>query len=356
MAEEPVATLDYSTPQPERSWGRRVLGILAIPEVGVLIPLVLLICLFQSIAPAFLTRDSISPMLKALAFIGIIAIGEAMLLVAGELDLGVGSVAGLCSTVAGALMAVHHWSLVPALMVSISVGATVGLVNGLITCWVGVPAFIATLGMLWIAEGVNYLICHGVPRSEHLSPALLRFGDAEPLGISWAFWVFIITATLGEVVMRFTTFGRRIYATGGNAEVARIAGINTRLVKLSCFIITGVLSAVAGILVMAQFAVAQPETGKGWELFVIAGVVMGGISLFGGSGSVLGAFFGLLLMQVIQSGLTMAGGMMDPNVQKIALGAILIAAVAFDVLRRRIKLLRALHMLAKLVHPAFGRD
>ncbi len=337
MAEEPVATLDYSTPQPRLTPRRLLAGTLGVPEIGVLIPLIALLILFQAMDPVFLSRDSISPMLKALSFIGIIAIGEAMLLVAGELDLGVGSVAGLCSTVAGALMAVHHWPLVPALMVSVAVGAATGAFNGLLTCWVGVPAFITTLGMLWIAEGINYVICHGVPRSEGLSPALIRFGDASPLGISWAFWIFVIAATLGELVMRYTTFGRRIYATGGNAEVARIAGINTRLIKLSCFITTGMLSAVAGILVMAQFAVAQPETGKGWELFVIAGVVMGGISLFGGSGSILGAFLGLLLMQVIQSGLTMAGNVIDSNWQKVALGGILITAVAFDVFRRRIK-------------------
>jgi len=314
---------------------RALAAVLSVPEVGVLIPLIAFTGLFAAINPALLSPDSISPMLKAVAFIGVIAIGEAMLLVSGELDLGVGSVAGLCGMVAGTLMAVYHWPLVAALLASLLVGALVGAVNGVITSWIGVPAFITTLGMLWIANGVNYLICHGVPLSKDLSPALIRFGDAEPLGVSWAFWIFVIAAAIGELVMRFTTFGRMIYATGGNAEVARMAGINTRLIKLACFIITGVLAAVAGILTMAQFGVAQPETGKGWELFVIAGVVIGGISLFGGGGSVLGAFLGLLLMQVIQSGLTMTGR--DPNWQTVALGGILIAAVAFDVLRRRIK-------------------
>lgn len=335
MADEQVAALDYSTPRQALTPRRALAAILAVPEVGVLIPLIVLTGVFTAINPALMTPGSISPMLRAVAFIGVIAIGEAMLLVAGELDLGVGSVAGLCSVVAGTLMAIHHWPLIPALLASVGIGAMVGVINGLLTCWIGVPAFITTLGMLWIANGANYLICHGIPLSKDLSPALIKFGDAEPLGVSWAFWIFVIAAALGEVVMRFTTFGRRIYATGGNAEVARIAGINTRLVKLSCFIITGMLSAVAGILVMAQFGVAQPETGKGWELFVIAGVVIGGISLFGGSGSVLGAFLGLLLMQVIQSGLTMTGR--DPNWQTVALGGILIAAVAFDVLRRRIR-------------------
>ncbi len=335
MTEKSVARLEYSTPQQPLTVRRFFMGILSVPEVGVLIPLIAFTGIFAAINPTLLTPDSLSPMLKAVSFIGIIAVGEAMLLVAGELDLGVGSVAGLCGMVAGTLMAFHHWPLPLALLASVATGALVGVVNGVVTTFVGVPAFITTLGMLWIATGVNYLLCHGIPISKDLSPALLKFGDREPLGVSWAFCIFVIIAAVGELVMRFTIFGRRVYATGGNAEVARMAGIDTRLVKLTCFVITGMLAALAGILTTAQYAVAQPETGKGWELFVIAGVVIGGISLFGGSGSVLGAFLGLLLMQVIQSGLTMSG--FDQNWQNVALGAILIAAVAFDVLRRRIR-------------------
>jgi ribose transport system permease protein len=148
-------------------------------------------------------------------------------------------------------------------------------------------------------------------------------------------YLFVFLTIVGELVLRRTTFGRAAYATGGNREVARIAGINVGRIKTVNFVVTGALAGLCGILVMASVASASSDIGDGYELIVIASVVIGGVSLFGGVGSVIGAFLGVLLLQVVQSGLVVSG--LSANWQTVAVGAIMILAVGMDVLRRRIR-------------------
>jgi ribose transport system permease protein len=288
------------------------------------------------INPALLSSGSMAALLRALTFVGIIAIGQTLLLIVGELDLSVGSVAGLCAVVAAWLMKEAGWPVVPALAVGLLTGAGVGLVNGVLAVRAGIPAFIVTLGMMYIVRGLNYLLCAGYPIYP-LPHALTAFGKASPLGVSWAFFVFLMIAVAGQVTLSRTVFGRAICATGGNCEVARIAGIRTSAVKICCYVLTGTLSALAGMLLMAQLNVGQPEIGAGWELEVIASVVIGGVSLFGGVGSVSGTVLGLVLMQVVRTGLVTSG--VNTHWQTVAVGGIMIAAVGLDLLRRRAKIM-----------------
>jgi ribose transport system permease protein len=219
-------------------------------------------------------------------------------------------------------------------LAGLATGGAIGLINGLVTVRLGIPAFIATLGMLYIARGLNYLLCQGYPIYPLPAP-LVAFGNAEPLGLSWAFVFLVAITLLGDFGLRKTVLGRRVLATGGNAEVARIAGISTRRVKTGCYVLTGVLAAAAGILLMAQLNVGQPEIGSGWELDVIASVVIGGVSLFGGIGTVTGTFLGLLIMQIVRSGLVVSR--VSTHWQTVAVGVIMIVAVGLDFLRRRAK-------------------
>jgi ribose transport system permease protein len=273
-------------------------------------------------------------MLRAVAFIGIIAVAQTWLIVVGEIDLSVGSVAGLSAVVAAWLMKNAGWPMELGLVAGLVTGAVAGLCNGLIAVRLGIPAFIATLGMLYIARGLNYLLCKGYPIYP-LPERLSAFGKAEPFGVSWAFVILVGTVVLGDFCLRKTVFGRQVLATGGNAEVARIAGINTQAVKIICYVQTGMLAALAGMLLMAQLNVGQPEIGNGWELDVIASVVIGGVSLFGGVGTVAGTFLGLLIMQVVRSGLVVSG--VNTHWQTVAVGVIMIGAVGLDLLRRRAK-------------------
>jgi ribose transport system permease protein len=307
---------------------------LSIPETGILIPLVVFTVIFLCVDRSFLSPNSMAAMLRAVAFIGIIAVGQTWLMVAGEIDLSVGSVAGLSAVVGAWVMQATGGQMVLGLAAGLATGATAGLCNGLVAIRLGIPAFIATLGMLYIARGLNYLLCKGYPIYPIPAP-LASFGKAEPFGVSWAFLIFVGIVVAGDFALRKTVFGRQVLATGGNAEVARIAGINTNRVKISCYVLTGMLAALAGILLMAQLNVGQPEIGTGWELDVIASVVIGGVSLFGGLGTVAGTFLGLVIMQVVRSGLVVSG--VNTHWQTVAVGVIMIVAVGIDLLRRRAK-------------------
>jgi ribose transport system permease protein len=308
--------------------------ILAIPEVGILLPLVIAIGVFLCVDRSFLSPNSMAAMLRAVAFIGIIAVAQTWLIVVGEIDLSVGSVAGLSAVVAAWMMKHAGWPAELGLVVGLATGALAGLCNGLIAVRLGIPAFIATLGMLYIARGLNYLLCKGYPIYP-LPEKVSAFGRAEPFGVSWAFVILVGVVAVGDFCLRKTVFGRQVLATGGNAEVARIAGINTQAVKIICYVQTGMMAALAGMLLMAQLNVGQPEIGTGWELDVIASVVIGGVSLFGGVGTVAGTFLGLLIMQVVRSGLVVSG--VNTHWQTVAVGVIMIGAVGLDLLRRRAK-------------------
>ena len=307
----------------------------AIPEAGIFVPLLVFTLVFFSINQSFLEANSVAAMLRAMTFVGIIAVGQTWLMIAGGIDLSVGSVAGLCAIVSSWLMKAQGWPVEAGLLVGLSVGLMAGLINGLLVVRLGIPAFIATLGMLYVARGLNYLLCQGYPIYPIPDP-LKNFGRAEPFGLSWAFVVFVLLVGLGDFALRRTVYGRMVYATGGNVEVARIAGINTVWVQISCYMLTGAMAALAGMLLMSQLNVGQPEIGVGWELDVIASVVIGGTSLFGGVGTVTGTFLGLLIMQVVRSGLVVTG--VNTHWQTVAVGVIMVTAVWVDLLRRRTKI------------------
>ena len=279
MACQPLGVPDQMTDGPSgheletRAAPSLVRRLLAIPEVGILIPLIVLVLFFYVRQPTFLDRENITTILRFMAFVGIIAIGETLLIIVGEIDISVGTVAGLGSIIAAHLMAKAGWPIAASLGVALLMCALIGLLNGYIITRLGVPAFIATIGMLYMARGVKYLVCGGFPISR-LPEGIKAFGAQEPLGTNWAFVIFIALVLVGDVILRQTVYGRALYATGGNIEVARLAGINTFWIKMSAFIACSVLSGLAGILLMAQLQSGDTTIGDGWELNVIAGVVL----------------------------------------------------------------------------------
>jgi ribose transport system permease protein len=311
---------------------RRLLGI---PEVGVLIPLLGFILIFTLVNPVFLTPASVTTMLRSMSFIGVIALGQTLLLISGAFDLSVGSTAGLAAIICSYVMVKMNLPIPVAVLAGLGTGALVGLVNSFSVLKLGVPAFIATLGMLYIAKGITFLISKGYTIYP-LPAAVKTFGTAEPFNTSWSFVFFIILAVIAHIVLSKTSFGRKLYVVGGNQEVARLAGISPALIQMTGFILVGCLASLGGMLLMSRIVTGNPTIGLGWELNVIAGVVIGGVSLFGGSGSILGAVLGLLIMQVVTSGLVITG--VDPYWQTVAVGVIMITAVAIDILRRKSKI------------------
>jgi len=311
----------------------RLLAFITVGEVGVIAALLLIVALFYVLEPAFLSERNIRAIFNVVSFVGIIAIGQTILLVAGEFDLSVGSVAGVSAVSAAQLMTAFAWPVPVALMGGVGIGLVIGLVNGLVVVKFKIPAFIQTLGMLFIGQGLIQLITGGFPVYP-LPESVARFGMSTfAFGLGWSVLFFVVAALVADVVLRRTVLGRNLYATGGNPEVARLVGINTTYYKIGAFMTVGALAAVAGMFVMADLQSGTTSIGSGWELVVIAGVVVGGVSLFGGVGTIAGGVAGIVVLKVVQSGLVVVG--VDSNWQQIAVGVIMVAAVGLDIVRRR---------------------
>lgn len=318
---------------PARPLRDRLTRLVAVGEVGVLLALILIVAFFYVLEPAFLSERNIRAILRVVSFIGIIAIGQTILLVNGEFDLSVGAVAGLSAVSSAKMMTALAFPVPLALLGGVAVGGFVGLVNGLSVVKLRIPAFIQTLGMLFIGQGLIQVVTNGYPVYP-LPQVIGDIGYADIVfGLGWSFVFFVVAALVADFVLRRTVLGRNMYATGGNPEVARLVGIDTAHYKIGAFITVGMLAAIAGMFVMADLASGTTSIGSGWELNVIAGVVVGGVSLFGGAGTMAGGLIGVLLLQVVTSGLVVIG--VNANWQQIAVGVIMVLAVGLDIVRRR---------------------
>jgi ribose/xylose/arabinose/galactoside ABC-type transport system permease subunit len=306
---------------------RLVQGVRAIVrarEFGILLFLILTIIALSIARPTFATQSNFLAMGRQMSETAIIAIAMTFLITARELDLSVGSVFG-CTTLFMALMAQDHGiDLWLALAMAFGVAAVIGLANGLITTIGRIPSFIVTLGMLYIIRGITLkMSAYPVARIEH--PTFYRVLAGELFGIpTQIYWMVGITI-VAALVYRRTTFGYQVRATGSNEVAARLAGIAVNRVKLACFVLTAVAAAFAGALSFARLTSAAPTAGAGLELTTIAAVVIGGTSLFGGQGTVVGTFLGAALLTVVRNGLVQLGW--EGRLQEAFLGAIVILAV-----------------------------
>jgi ribose transport system permease protein len=317
-------------PRPRvRGLTRRVTSI---PEMTLLILCVIAFILFTVANKGFATGPNIESLFLTIVYTGIVAVGEAVIMIAGEFDLSVGSVAGMGAIVSGLLMT--SWGLpVPAAIAGgVAAGAVVGLVNGFITVKVGIPAFVTTLSMLYIAKGIGYVMSGGDPVYP-LPPDAGNLARTDILGIPSSIWVFLLVIVVADLVLRFSTWGRIVYATGGNPLTTRLAGISTTKVKILAFTLCGALASFGGIMLVSRLQRADASIGQGWELNVITACVVGGVALGGGIGTIAGVFLGLVLLQGVQQGLVIAG--VDASLQPVVAGMILIGAVGFDLYRRR---------------------
>ncbi|MCX5494065.1 ABC transporter permease [Kaistia dalseonensis] len=323
-----------NAPASAGGFGNRMRGLLSVSELGVFVAVVAISLIFYAIAPAFLSAQNIRAIINFVSFVGIIAIGQTILMIGGEFDLSVGSIAGLSACVTAMLMKDAHLPIFAAIIGGLALGAVIGLVNGIVVVKLKIPAFIQTLGMLFIGQGLIQVVTGGNPVYP-LPESVGDFGATRVFfGLGYSFVFFFIAGFIADFVLRRTVLGRNLYATGGNAEVARLVGINASLYKICAFVFVSVMASISGMFVMADLASGITSIGTGWELTVIAGVVVGGVSLFGGAGTIIGGLLGMLLLQVIQSGLVVIG--VGANWQQIAVGTIMVLAVGLDLLRRRV--------------------
>ncbi len=290
---------------------------------GTLLALVLLIIVASLLSPRFLTTVNLTNVLRQTAIVGVLGIGMTFVILTAGIDLSVGAALALVVVlVAGVLK--QSGSIPLAMLVGIAAGAVVGLVNGLGVTWGRVQPFVMTLGMLGIARSIAFLYTGGVPIPV-LNNAFLRLGYGYVAQVPVPSIVFLVLLVLAALVLRFTPFGRYVYAIGSNEEAARLSGINVKRFKILVYVLSGVTASIAGILYAAQLAVGPPIAGEGYELDAIAAVVVGGTSLFGGQGGVIGTFLGALIIGVLGNILNLIG--ISPFAQPLAKGALIIAAV-----------------------------
>jgi len=300
-------------------------------EVGILIPLIAIIVVTSIINPVFLEPENLVNLLRSISITLIGAIGMTFVLISGGLDLSVGSILGLSGMVTGFFMSVVVLPFPIAIMMGLGAAALVGYANGFMITKFGIPPLIVTLGMMNIARGIVNVMSKGRPYSG-FPDAFNNIGQGDFLGIPYSVYIAFAIAAAAYFILKYSVFGRCVMAIGGNEETARVSGINIKSNKIWTYIFVAVLSGLAGILMAARLSTSQANAGTGWEMTVISSVVIGGTSMFGGSGSVTGTIIGVAIMEVLTVAMTMLK--IDPYWQKIVVGIIIILAVGIDTYRR----------------------
>jgi len=287
----------------------------------------LLIITFSLANPLFLSTGNLLNILNQTALVTIMAAGVALVIITGEIDLSVGSVLALSGVSAALFMnfVIQNWFL--GALVGITVGALVGFANGILTARLLIPSFLVTLGTLSIARGLALIMTGTAPVLVSEKTFWSVFAEASLGGIPAPIIWTILVVSLVWVLLHFSVFGRRVFATGGNLAAAKFSGINTRRVKVTVFIISGALAGLAGVIVAARGHAIRPDVGAGIELDVLAAVILGGTSLFGGKGKIYGVILGSLIIGILNNGLVLMG--IDPSIQLTIKGALIIIAVAF---------------------------
>lgn len=293
------------------------------------------VCIFAIFAvtlssQGFLNPNNLLNIVRQSAMIAVMAVAMTFVLAAGEIDLSVGSLAGFSSVVTA--MTIRAAGMPAGIAAGFATGAAVGFFNGLITTRIGIPSFLTTLAMMGISTGLSMWVSDtaAIPIINRTYAFIFGGGNLGPVPILLV-WTLLF-GVVGHLVLKKTTFGRRVLATGGNEIAARYSGINTRSIKLRVLMISSMTAAVAGMLYAGRLQTGRYQFGQGDELSVIAAAVLGGNSLFGGVGTVAGAIVGALMIGLINNGLILMG--LEYSQQLIARGAIIILAVALSQSRK----------------------
>jgi erythritol transport system permease protein len=315
------------------------------------VALLIVFAVFTILSPGFIQPANIEILARQTAINAILAIGMTFVILTGGIDLSVGSIVGLTAMIAGGLINEgialgalgvvvypHTWTI---LVISLAAGALIGLVNGVIITRFQVPPFIATLGMLYVARGLAGLRNDGrtfpnlVGRPELGNTGFEQLGAGTFIGLSYSIWLMVIVAAVAYVIATRTPLGKHVYATGGNERAAELSGVPIRRTKITAYVISGACAALVGLIIASQLVAAHPATGAAFELNAIAAVVLGGTSLAGGRGTMVGTLIGAFVIGVVNVGLTQLG--VSSFWQLIVTGAVIVLAVVIDQLQARLQ-------------------
>ena len=327
------------------------------------IALLILLIFFSFKAPNFTQWSSIVLMVKHSSIYGLLALGMTLVIVTGGIDLSVGAVAGLSGMIAGGLMiegirlpwiAGTIYPNVPMILVIVfAVAIIIGLVAGFLIAKVNVPAFIATLGTMYICRGAAMLRSGGATFPNLFGDAakgnigfdVIGSGAIPGIDVPYSIIIFLVMAAIAAFIMKKTPMGNQIYAVGGNERAATLSGIKINKVKISVYVFSSVCAAMAGIIMTSQLRAAHPATGESWEMNAIASVVLGGTSMSGGLGTIGGTIVGILVINVLNDGMIMMG--VSSFWQMVIKGIVIIVAVVIDLVQKDLQKKAALAARAK---------
>jgi ribose transport system permease protein len=313
-------------------------NIVRTDEVGVVVPLLIIIAITTVIRHDFLTLDNFKAMFTQITFIAIVALGASIPLMVGNVDISTGRVAGLAGILMASMVVDHGWGAAGAILFGLGIALVVGIVNGLLVVYCNITDFVATMGTLYIAGGCRYLFIKGYQLSLNTLPdfPLNAVFRARYLGMPIYFWIMLFLILFMTVLIKRTVFGRQFLAAGDNREVAQLAGIRVKRVRMIAYMASALFAGIAGILLTLDIGLGLPETGDGWEFRAIAGCVVGGTSLAGGKSSPLGTLLGVSLVFVTENAIIFIG---LPPTMRIAIQGLLMAlAVLLDMQRQRRKI------------------
>ncbi|HOJ92932.1 MAG TPA: ABC transporter permease [Dictyoglomaceae bacterium] len=303
-------------------------------EINILIALIVLCTIIAIINPRFLTPFNLQVVARQIAIYGLLAIGETLVIITGGIDLSVGSLVALTGVIVALLMKSGINMYVSILLVLI-LSSLIGLWHGTFVTKLKVPPFIITLGTLTAARGLASVITKGWPILG-LPEKFFIIGQGEILGIPISLIILLVFAFITFFITKYTVLGRQIYAIGGNIEAARLSGIDVDKRTIFCYISSSFLAGVTGIIIASRLSQGQAGVGSGYELNAIAASVIGGTSLSGGEGSILGALIGAAIMSTIDDGLILLE--VSSYWHDVVMGLVIVAAVTLDILRKRQKI------------------
>lgn len=305
-------------------------ALLKARELGIVLALIALVAYTTASNPRFLTGQSIRDILLGTAIMAVLAVGQSVVVITRNIDLSVGSVLGFTAFAVASLASSHQGlPMVVLLVAGLGIGAVCGIVNGALVRFGRVPALVVTLGTLYVFRSVTYFWAGGQQvNADEMPPHFLRFANTGVLGIPWLVLIALVIVLAASVVMRNYRVGRELYAMGSNPDAAELAGISVGRNTIGAFIVSGALAGLAGVLFASRFGTVDAGAGTGYELDVVAAVVVGGVAVFGGSGTVWGASLGALLLTVIGSALAVLN--INQFWQEAIVGALILLAIVAD--------------------------
>jgi ribose transport system permease protein len=303
-------------------------------ETGIGLVLLVEMVIFSQLSPFFFTTENLLNVSLQASITAIIAAGMTFVILTAGIDLSVGSLVAFVGVVATSLLKVHDsftFTLIIALAAGLGIGAVSGGMAGLFVTRFNITPFIVTLALMTIWRGAAFVYTDGRP-VWNLPEEFGFLGNGRIGGIPFPTLIMILVYILSYIVLKYTRFGRYVYAVGGNIRAARLAGVNTRLVLISVYMISGMLAALGGILLASRINSGQPNAGLMYELDVIAAVAVGGTSFFGGRGTIIGTFIGSMLIAVLRNGLNLMN--VGSYVQQVIVGVVILLAVMIDQIRK----------------------